>query len=135
MNAKGFTLIEIMIVIAIVGILTAIALPAYRDYMRRGQLQDGTNTLSNQAVQMEQYFQDSVASPKSYAGGPCTTLPPTKYFTYTCTADAAGFKVTAAGYGNVAGFNYDIDQSRVQTSTTPWGDGASCWILKKGDTC
>jgi len=56
---SGFTLIEVMIAVAIVGILIAIALPSYRNYVIRGKLVAGTNALANMRAQMEQYYQDN----------------------------------------------------------------------------
>ena len=79
---------------------------------------------------MEQYFQDN----QTYAGGPCPGA--TKYFTFACNpTTASAFTITATGQGNAAGFNYTINQDAVRTSTTAWGNGATCWILSKGATC
>lgn len=126
----GLTLIELMITVAIIAIVAGLALPGYNDYVKRGQIQEGTTFLSDGRVKMEQFFQDN----RMYAGGPCPAA--TKYFTYVCDpATAAGFTITATGAGRLTGFSYTINQSAVQTSTTPWGNGATCWILKKGDTC
>ena len=133
-RSAGFTLLELMIVGAIVAILAGIALPYYGDYVKRGQIQDGTTTLSNIRVNMEQYFQDN----KTYAGAPATLCPaPTTYFAYTgCDGGgAATFTITATGAGNLAGFTYTIDQAAVRKSNTPWGISDTCWITKKGDTC
>ncbi|MBI5430216.1 MAG: prepilin-type N-terminal cleavage/methylation domain-containing protein [Nitrosomonadales bacterium] len=130
--AKGFTLIEVLIAVAIIGILASIALPAYTDYVTRGKLVDASTQLSDGRVKLEQFFQDN----RTYVGGPCPAA--TKYFTFVCgNLAATTYTITATGTaaGNVTGFSYTIDHNNAKTSTTPWGNGATCWIMKKGDTC
>ena len=55
LSSRGFTLIEVMITVAIVAILAAIALPSYRDYILRGQLVDGQNGLAAMRANMERF--------------------------------------------------------------------------------
>ena len=136
--ASGFTLLEVLTVAAIVAILAAIALPSYLDYVRRGNIQEGTTAISDGRVKMEQYFQDY----RTYLDTSSTVLAPcpatTTYFTYDCNTPArtaTTYTITANGRGNLANFTYTINQDALRTSTTPWGNGASCWIARKGDTC
>ena len=138
-SAKGFTLIEIMIVVALISIIAAFAIPAYSDYVIRGKLVDATTQLSDARIKLEQFYQDYRAYDNSHGGTPPCPAP-TKYFSFTCVADATTYLVTATnnanqGLGSAATYTYTIDESNVKTSTTPWGNGTSCWIMKKGDSC
>ncbi len=139
----GFTLIELLITVLIIGILTAIAIPAYRDYVIRGQLVAGTNQLSEERAQMEQFYQDN----RTYVGGPCSTATTvgsaSASFNVSCTGPgaptASAYTITATGAGDVNGFVYTIDQDGNQVTTglpVGWGTVPStCWIMSKGGTC
>ncbi len=140
---KGFTLIELMVVVAIVGILASIAIPAYTGYVLRGKLTEAVTELSTMRVKLEQYYQDNRSYVGACAAG--TVAPPpsgTKYFTYTCpTLTASAFKVNAAGVEaqGTGSFVYTIDQDNAkQTTDAPADWGAmpvNCWITKKGEAC
>ena len=142
---KGFTLIELLVAVAIVGILAAIALPAYTTYVTRGKITEAVAGLGTMKVKMEQYFQDN----RTYDGAnlptpvtaACTTgsiapLPTgdsAKYFNFSCALAANTFTVSATGYGSMEGFTYTIDQSNVRATTSvpaAWTSSTSCWVLK-----
>lgn len=126
----GFTLIELMIVVVVIGLLAAFGYPAYTDYVTRGKLVQATAGLSDGRIKLEQFFQDN----RTYAGGPCPAA--SEYFTFACDPlDAATYTITATGQTNLSTFSYTIDQNNTKTSTTPWGNGATCWIMKEGQAC
>lgn len=125
----GFSLIELMVAVGIVAILAAVALPSYQDYVRRGNVPEATAGLGQGRISMEQWFQDN----RSYEGAACPANG--KNFSFACTLAAATFLITATGSGSMSGFSYTIDQDNARTSTTPWGNGATCWITRKGDAC
>ncbi len=138
--AKGFTLIELMIVVAIVGILSAIAVPAYSDYVKRGKLTEAYATLGSQRVKMEQFYQDA----RTYVGAcvPGTVAPPMtgSHFAYTCpVTTATTYTLQADGQASdgLTGFVFTIDQNNVKTSAGPsgWGSSTSCWIRAKNGQC
>lgn len=127
---RGFTLVELMITVAIVGILAAIAIPSYREHVRRGAVEEGLAQLAQGRVAMEQFFLDNRIS---YSGAPCPAGSPR--FPIACSnVDADGYTLTATGNGNVVGFVYTINEADARTTVSPWGNG-NCWITRKGDSC
>jgi type IV pilus assembly protein PilE len=151
---QGFTLIELMIVVAIIGILATIALPAYNDYVTRGKIQEATSTLSDLRVKMESSYMDN----RMYGtGGVCgitgTVIPVggkvagTRYFTYSCKSDtknATGdqtYTVIADGVATegMKDFQLTIDETQTKKTTgvpAGWTKPATdCWISKRGGQC
>lgn len=136
--SAGFTLIELMITVAVIAILAMIALPNYRDYVLRGKLVDATNALSATRARMEQFFQDN----RTYVGGPCATSQTVKEFTVVCAAGsvaATTYTISATGSGSTTGFVFTINQDGTQRTTglpPGWGTApVNCWVNRKGGTC
>jgi type IV pilus assembly protein PilE len=144
--SRGFTLIEVMITVAIVGILAAVAIPQYRDYVKRSRLADASSGLATMRAQMERYFQDNrtyadagtFVSPCNNASAAARTF---GSFLISCdgTPSATQFKLKAEGSGPVSGFTYSITHQDVRaTDAIPSDWGATCtskWIMKKGESC
>lgn len=144
MKINGFTLIELMVTVAIVAILASIALPAYTDYVIRGQLAEARTALSDMRVRMEQYFMDNrtyVGADTAPSPNPCT--PPSglsNRFIYDCTPapTAAAYTIRAQGAGNLNGFIFTIDQNNGKATTgapSGWTTNNTCWIVAKGGRC
>jgi len=154
---SGFTLIEVMVTIAIVAILAAIAIPNYTDYIRRGKLAEGTSALLAMRTKMELYFQDNRSFVGACAAGTVVPLPSNpgspagilKYFQITCPVlTATTYTVQADGGmpltdGTLAGLTYTINQANARSTVVTGGglmyqggyrSNATCWVSKKGDS-
>ncbi len=130
---RGFTLIELMIVVAIIGFLTLVAFPSYQEYAQRGKIAEATGGLAEIRMKIEQYYADN----RTYVGFTCPTPSQAIYFTYSCgTPTAAAYTLTATGNASkgMSDFSYTVNQANSRTSTTPWGS-AGCWITKKDGSC
>lgn len=89
---RGFTLIELMIVVAIVGILAAIAYPSYTEYVKRTQRSAIATLLSEQTQILERYY--SRSSPSTYVGA--TVVDGNTYYSIALVPTATAFTLTAA---------------------------------------
>lgn len=147
MKRNGFTLIELMIVVVVVGLLAVIALPSYTEYIARGKITDAVVALADYRVKMEQYFQDNRNYGPASASCP-VAVADSKYFTYSCLVGAATPSVTytatatsiAGALGSATGdYTYTIDQTNVKSTTrfkgTAYAAGVkNCWLIR-GSEC
>lgn len=141
-----------MITVVIIGVLAAIAIPSYQDYVRRGYVVDGTNALATVRADMERYFQDN----RTYENVSATVLAPCDAgvpagkrtfgnFVVTCSnpaRTATTYTLSAAGSGPANGAIYTITESNVRAtlgmppSWSGWrNECPSSWIVKKGQAC
>ncbi len=140
----GFTLIEVMVTVAIIAILAAVAVPSYSAYIMRGHLAEAVNGLAGVRAQMERHYQDN----RTYATvgaftTPCAAAAATRTFgnfVVSCsgTPDATTFTLQAVGSGPATGFTFTIDQADVRATTAAasgWNTCANKWLMKKGQTC
>ena len=132
-ESRGFTLIELMITVAIIAILAAIALPNYTQYVVRGKIAEGTSELAQWRNRMERFFQDN----RTFDGGCEATKPAsTKYFTYSCVAADESYTLTATGIAaqGVNGYVYTVNESNARATTQFAGvaTSATCWQTRPG---
>lgn len=148
---SGFTMIELMVTVAIVAILASIALPNYTAYITRSKIAEATSSLLAMRTKMELFFQDNRTYVGACAAGTVAPLPSNpgspagvlKYFIVTCpaaTLTATTYTVRADGQGNdLAGLTFTIDQANARkTVSVPSGwtmPTANCWASKKSGDC
>lgn len=153
-KSNGFTLIELMIVIVIIGILAGIAIPNYNDHIRRSKLAEMQTNLNDLRVKLEQFYQDYRNYGNADGADKCgldsggtakiSFSANAKYFTYTCTvaSSQSAFTITAAsvagvGLGSAGDYTYTIDQTNSKSTTKYMGaaqTGKNCWLVS-GSAC
>ncbi len=136
-DKKGFTLIELMIVVAIIGILAAVAIPAYSNYTKRAKVTEITNAMGAVGSSMMEYYSDQgvwpndittvagirdtlgVTAPIGYLVGDVTgSGMQTASNVITATVDATELDLTAAA-GASCTITLSLDSSG--TSRGQWG--------------
>ncbi len=132
-NQHGFNLIEVMVVVAIMGLLASIAVPGYQDYIKSGNSIEAPSNLANCRVQAEQFFQDNF----TYVGFACVPSD-AKYFDYSVeNQSATTYTLRAAGRAaqNMGNFEFTVNQDNAKSSTFDGTTGATCWLTSSSGTC
>jgi len=120
---RGFTLIELMISVSIVGILAAILVPSYRNFVCRTRVTEAKTTLRAIYTYEESYrgeYDHFVGQPDVQAMmlDPMMVSMPSRRYNYDVTVDANGFVATADGRGGMTGDTWSLDQSMNLTWVT-----------------
>lgn len=119
LKQQGFTLIELMIVVAIVGILMAVALPAYQDYSARAKISEVMLQVSACKTSLSEYFQTNGSIPPAGANRAnavgCNTTAETKYMAADLWVDGVTGKIHSGTIRNVAA---EINGQRITLQPT-----------------
>ncbi len=135
---KGFTLIELMITVAVVAILVSVALPNYRDYILRSKITEGTSMLTSLSIKLEQFYQDNRTYIGACANNSIAPIPSNlKYFNIECELTEQGFLIKATSKDNDFIYQLDEEGNKI-TLSAPEGwvnNNNNCWIGKKNGEC
>lgn len=126
---KGFSLIELMMVVAIVGILAAVAYPSYQDYIRKARRADAQQFMMNLAQLNQRYFTDNRAYTDTVATLAAIPAGVSAYYTLSITLQAgppATFSISAVPKAAQAADScgtLSLTGANVKSSST----GSNCW--------
>ena len=133
---RGFTLIELMIVVAIIGILAAIAYPSYDEYVKRGNRTEGQAFLSDVAARQERYFSQNnkyitanTAAARKSLGLSSANSPTSKYTLAIATvANDGGYTLTAnQQFGDTKCGNLSLNALGVKNRSGSGKSVNDCW--------
>ncbi|WP_318013406.1 type IV pilin protein [Paucibacter sp. Y2R2-4] len=127
-RAHGFTMVELMITLAVAGILAAVALPSYSSYVNKSRAKGASADLAALALNMENNFQLQLKYPVNAAGTVASNTnfkawspAQSAYFNYTLVSTASSYTLTATGKDKLSGCNLTLDNLNTRTASSSCG--------------
>jgi len=132
---QGFTLIELMIVVAIIGILAAIAIPAYQDYTIRAQVSEGLSLMDGAKTAVAEFYTNTgrLPSNNTSAGLPTPISIKGKYVSSVTVSNTANNTITAA-FGGPSANSALGTSALLSLSAVTTGGGSISWACKSNGT-
>ena len=133
MKARGFTLVELMITVAVLGIIVAIGYPAYTDQMRKTRRADAKSALMDAAAKMERHYTQFGRYSATLANVGIAATSPENFYSIAATVtnpNSQTFTLTATRAGQQAGDkcgNYTINQAQNRSVTGGSLTSQQCW--------
>ena len=124
---KGFTLIELMIVVAIIGILAAVALPAYQDYTKRTHVAEGLTLAGGAKASVTEFYSSMGKFPSSHASAGLAAATAIKGNAVSQVAVTAGTGLITITY------NDKVENNKTLVLSPATGAGSVTWKCKGGD--
>jgi type IV pilus assembly protein PilE len=140
-QALGFTALELLAVVTIIGILASLVVPSYGAYLSRSRILDAAMRLSDHRAKMEAYFLDRRTFVDG-AGSCGVAVPPVAsgdVFDVACVATTSTYRVTATGRAaGMVGFAYAVDEIGARTTLAVpggWTRTPDCWTVRPDGSC